>query len=95
MQAIKMANMVEYDNIHHAAAHKPKKGATVAAISKLLRYVHGRRYSVNMRAQSWAFLSSITASLPLVLNCRDPSNQERSYQIYVEAATELIADWRK
>jgi len=68
MQAIKTAKMAEYAKIHHARAHIPTKGKTVAKISKLLRYVHGWRYSDNTRAQSRAFLISITASLPLASN---------------------------
>ena len=58
--------MVEYARTHHARAHIATKGTTVAAISKLLRYLQGWRYSDNMRAQSRAFLFSNTASLPSV-----------------------------
>jgi hypothetical protein len=41
IEAITTANRVEYANTHHASAHIPTKGTIVAAISKLLRYVHG------------------------------------------------------
>ena len=67
MQASKTAKMVEYARTHHARAQTPTKGTTVAAISKLLRYLQGWRYSDNTRAQSRAFLFSNTASLPSVL----------------------------
>ena len=41
IEAIITAKRVEYANTHHANAHIPTKGTTVAAISKLLRFVHG------------------------------------------------------